>query len=194
MSSGCGIVNGWWAGIGRPVVVERLEQREVDDPQEVQAALVHRRAARARAAACPSTWPDRAAARRRRAAAGRPASAPSASTTPSCSASLTGTWPPGESSVAVRRRPASTPGPWRPSDLARSASSSSSRGRSRRPARHADALDRIGAWNALNSVAANTSVELDQLHAEAHVGLVGAVALHGLVPGHPRDRPRPLRR
>ena len=38
-------MNGWWAGIGLPVVVERLEQREVDDPEEVQPALGHRRPA-----------------------------------------------------------------------------------------------------------------------------------------------------
>ena len=27
-------MNGWWAGIGLPSSLERLEQREVDDPQE----------------------------------------------------------------------------------------------------------------------------------------------------------------
>ena len=45
MSSGCGIVNGWCVGIGRPSSSSRLEQREVDDPQEVQSAFGDRRTA-----------------------------------------------------------------------------------------------------------------------------------------------------
>ena len=39
------------------------------------------------------------------------------------------------------------------------------------------------AAKALNSVAANTGGDLDQLQAEAQVGLVAAEAVHGLVPG-----------
>ena len=46
--------------------------------------------------------------------------------------------------------------------------------------------------NALNSVAANTGVTLDQLEAEAQVGLVAAVAVHRLVPGDGGDRRRAL--
>ena len=41
--------------------------------------------------------------------------------------------------------------------------------------------------NALNSVRGEHVGQLDQLHAEAEVGLVGAVAVHGLVPGDPGD-------
>ena len=48
--------------------------------------------------------------------------------------------------------------------------------------------------NALNSVAANTGGELDELHAEAQVGLVGAEAVHGLVPGDLRRSRRAARR
>ena len=35
------MVNGWWAGTGLPSSLSALEQREVDHPQEVEAALGH---------------------------------------------------------------------------------------------------------------------------------------------------------
>ena len=111
------------------------------------------------------------------------------STMPSCSASDRNLAT-GESSVAAVARPASTPGPWRPSCLARSVSSSSRPRRRRRPRPGTRMPFTHGAWKARNSVAANTSRELDQLQAEAHVGLVGAVALLRLVPRHARDRRR----
>ena len=51
---------------------------------------------------------------------------------------------------------------------------------------------RTAAWNTRNGVSAKYSVQLDQLQAEAQVGLVGAVAGHRLGVGHPRDRRREL--
>src|SRR5690606_15235519 len=54
------------------------------------------------------------------------------------------------------------------------------------PARHPDALDHL-AGEGLEAGGGEDLGELDQLHAEAHVGLVGAVALHGLVPAHAGD-------
>jgi hypothetical protein len=43
-----------------------------------------------------------------------------------------------------------------------------------------------GAANARNPVPAKTEGQVDQLHAEPQVGLVGAVAVDGLGPGHAR--------
>ena len=44
------------------------------------------------------------------------------------------------------------------------------------------------AWNARNSVAANTSLDVDELEPEAQVGLVAPVAVHRLVPRQPLER------
>ena len=46
--------------------------------------------------------------------------------------------------------------------------------------------------NALNSVRGEHVGQLDELHAEAQVGLVDAVAVHRLVPRDALDRRRPL--
>ena len=93
---------------------------------------------------------------------------------------------------AVGRRPASTPGPWRPSCLASSVRASSFLRPDVALARHADALDRAGRREGVEPGRREHVGELDQLHAEAEVGLVGAEALHGLVPRHPRDLARAL--
>ena len=54
------------------------------------------------------------------------------------------------------------------------------------------ALDRARRGERVELGAREHLGELDQLHAEAEVGLVGAVAIHGLVPGDLRDRARSL--
>ena len=152
------------------VVVEALEQREVDDPEELQAALVHGRAAELDAQRAEHVVDD----------AGR-APATTSNRSPGSrpervdDAELLGL---GQelrapaSRARRRRRPASTPArrrraawPGRPACRPGPATSPPSPG-SRMPFT-------TSAWKARNSVAANTSLEVDQLEAEPHVGLVG---------------------
>ena len=174
------------------VVVEPFEQREVDDPQEARAAFGHRRAAEVEPQ-LPEHRRAPSAARPRRSATGRPASRAERVDERRAARPPTGTSRPA-TRARRRRARASTRDPARPAtSRGRSARRASSAPCRPRPATRMPLIASAPA-NARNSVAANTSVELDELHAEAHVGLVGAVALHRLVPRHPRDRRRRLAR
>ena len=165
------------------VVVEALEQREVDDPEEVQSTLVHRRAAELEPQRAEHVV-DEPSVPPRRPAPDRPASAPSASDNPSCSLSLRN-FATGDSSA-----PCSThPHPHQPggAELLGPVDELVDLGpRHRALAREPHALHRrrlegaeLGGGEHLAEVA--------ELHPEAHVGLVGAVDLHRVVPGHPLD-------
>ena len=136
---------------------------------------------------------DRAITRRPRAARGRRHRLRCAATSAVCSVV-------GEELGDRRRRArppsldlAARPGPWRPSASPGRSARRARLASERRPRRARRCPSRTCALKALNSVDANTSVTLDQLHAEAHVGLVGAEALLRLVPGHAGHRRRAAR-
>ena len=61
---------------------------------------------------------------------------------------------------------------------------------------HGDALDRATSGNGtgehLEAHVGNDVADAHQLHAVAGIGAIGAVALHGLMPGHARQRQRQL--
>ena len=158
------------------VVVERLEQREVDDPEEVEPTLVHRRTARARRAACrargrragavPAATSSEVARLRRRACRRCRSARPRTGT--SATWRLERAAVDARASTRGRRRRAAWPGR-----------------RACRPARatsppspgSADALHRVGLERAELGGREHLA-EVDELEAEADVGLVGAVALH----------------
>ena len=168
------------------VVVDAFEQREVDDPQELQAALGDRRPAEVepQLRRAPSRTIGRSPATMQRRVAG--AARRARRRAPSCSASdrnfATGDSSTPPSRTRIHTRPAA------PSDFARSVERVELRARHVALALDADALDRVGARERAELGAAEHVGELDELHPEPHVGLVGAVALHRLVPRHPRDR------
>ena len=106
---------------------------------------------------------------------------------PSCSASdrnfTTGASSTPPSRTRIHTRPAA------PSDLARSMSASSLRAAHVALAATRNALHRLRARERLEVGRLEDLGEVDELHAEARVGLVGAVALHRVEPRHARDRP-----
>ena len=169
------------------VVVEPLEQREVDDPQELQPALVHRRPAEVEAQRAEHVvdearraGDDQHEVARLRRRARRPARAARLSVR---------NFATGDSSAPSLARPASTPArPRRAAWPGRRACRPGARDiapspGTRMPFTHA-------AWNARNSVAANTSLRSTSSSPKRTSGLSRAVALHRLVPRHPVDRRR----
>ena len=190
MSSGCGVVNGWCAGIGRP---------SSSSPSNSGKSTTHRNSqppsetgGRPRSS---RSWPSTS-----RAIARSPAtiSTRSPATAPERvdDAELLGLGQelhdrrleraavahahPHETRRAERLGPVGQRVELRAADVAL--------------ALDADALDRLRARERLELGRLEHVGELDELHPEPRVGLVGAVALHRLEPRHPRDRrraPRP---
>ena len=190
MSSRWGIVNGWWPGFGPAVLVAADEHREVDDPDVAVRTLVHRRTAEVVAQLAEHL------ARRRplvgddeHEVAGCGADAASITAAASSAERNLATGESNEPSSATF----SHTRPLAPSDLARSVSLSSWL-RPYSAAAPGTRMPLIAAApaNALNSVAGEDVGELDELHAEAQVGLVDAEAVHRLVPRDPLDRRRAL--
>ena len=121
-----------------------------------------------------------------------PATAPRSSTIASCSASERN-FATGDSSTPPSRTRIHTR-PCAPNDFAALGQRVELRTGHVSLTGNADRLDRVGAGEGAEVGVAEDVGQLGQLHPEAHVGLVGAVTLHRLVPGHPRDRRRSLAR
>jgi hypothetical protein len=140
MSSGWGIVNGWCAGMGEPSSPSGLEQREVDHPQELQAALVDRGAAQLEAQQAEHVAHDGRSSATSNTRS--PGSASSAVTMPASSASdrnlATGEVRLPSASTFIHTRPLA------PQRLAWSVRSSSCCGCVGPALGHSDALDAVG--------------------------------------------------
>ena len=187
-SSGWGIVNGWWAGTGLPSSSRPSNRGKSTTHRKLRPPSVtggRPSSSRSRPSTCRTTGRASATSSTR-----SPGSAASADRTPASSASdrnlatgLSSPW----SVTRIHTRPLA------PHRLAASVRSSS-RLREKSPAPGTRMPFTVWPANALNPVVGEDVGQLDQLHAEPHIGLVGAVALHGLVPGHAGDVAAPRRR
>ena len=189
-SSTWGIVNGWWAGIGRPSPRrpssnsgKSTTHRKCRPPSFTGGRPSSRRSS-------PSTWQPSVPLVGDEQAAGRRRSAPSAVDERRPARRRRGTWPPASSSVDGPSSPASTRIHTRPLAPQRLACvgqvvEPAAAGVAAPPGT-TDALD-AGRLEGVELGGREHVGQLDQLHAEAHVGLVGAEAVHGVVPGHARD-------
>ena len=162
------------------LLVDPLEEREVDHPQEVQAALVDRRPAQLEPQQAehvadhrPLVGDDQqqVAGLRRRAAPSTPL------TSTSLRNLATGEETVAPSSTRIHTRPLA------PKRLACSVSSSSCERLRPAPPGDAQALHARRPEGVEPGLGEQRG-ELHQLHPEAHVGLVAAEALLGLLPGH----------
>ena len=189
-SSGWGMVNGWCAGIGRPSSSSASNSGKSTTQRNCEPTLVHRRAAeldpqRAEHVvdepARPGGHEQQVARLARRACRRCRAARPP-----------TGTSAPGTRARRRRRTRIHTRPP-APSCLARSTSlSTCARDMPPSPGSRMPFTD-VGLEGAELGGGEHLA-EVDELEAEAHVGLVGAVALLRLVPGHARHRARARRR
>ena len=174
-------MNGWWAGIGPTFVVERLEQREVDDPEELQAALVHRRTAELHPQRSEHVVDQATSARGdQQEVAGLGAHRVDGPELLGLGQEL--------EHRAVEPAAVDHPHPHqtRGTELLGPVDELVDLG-VRHPALtgQPDGLDQVGLEGA-ELGGAEDLAQVDELEAEAHVGLVGAVVLLGLVPRHAR--------
>ena len=182
-------MNGWCTAVQPPSSV-RLEHREVGHPEELPAGVVHQ------AEPAADLEPGRAEQRQRVGAGaggeeGAVADLGADGLAQALALGLGQVLGDRAAERAVLEERARRPGPRAPRCLANSCQASKTlRGCVAPPGM--TTAPTCGAWKTRNGVSAKYAVQVDELDAEADVGLVDAEAAHRLVVGHPRERRRDL--